>query len=299
MDIRQLESLCKVAELGSFSLAAEALFLTQPTVSAHIQALERALGTRLFDRMGRRVVLTPAGEVIYRYARRILSLREEALKALRGMDNLKGELDIAASTIPGEYFLPRMIASFTRGRTSLKVKLIVTDSQGVMGLISKGLAEIGVVGMKGGEERLAFQPLLRDRVIMVVSSSHPLAGRQIEWEELVKAPMVTREYGSGTRRTFERALRQAGFNPSRLRIVAEFGSSSAVKEVVKAGLGVGIISDMAVKDSLGGEISEVKLQGLGEVSRTFYLVLRKGKTLSPVAERFVEFVRSGGRWTQD
>jgi len=292
MDIRQLESLCKVAELGSFSLAAEALFLTQPTVSAHINSLERALGAKLFDRMGRKVVLTPTGEVLYRYARQILALREEALNALQDLSSLKGEVLTASSTIPGEYLLPRLLAAFNRKVSPLRVKVTITDSEGVLNLLLRGDVELGFVGMKRDEDRLEFFPIYHDSVIIVAPRGHPLAGKEVPWEDFKSTPLVMRERGSGTRRAFERGLKEAGYNPSRLTVGAEFGSSAAVKEAVKAGLGVGVISDLAVKGELGRDLMEVKVKGMKPISRTFYLVKRRGKTLTPAASRLVDFTLS-------
>lgn len=292
MDIRQLESLCKVAELGSFSLAAEALLLTQPTISAHINSLERTLGAKLFDRMGRKVVLTPTGKVLYRYARQILALREEAINALQDLSSLTGEVLTASSTIPGEYLLPRLLAAFNRKVSPLKVKVTITDSEGVLNLLLRGDVELGFVGMKRDEDRLQFFPVYQDAVIIVAHRGHPLAGKEVPWEDFKRTPLVMRERGSGTRRAFERGLKEAGYNPSGLTVGAEFGSSAAVKEAVKAGLGVGVISDLAVKAELGRDLMEVKVKGMKPISRTFYLVKRKGKTLTPAASRLMEFAIS-------
>lgn len=292
MDIRQLESLCKVAELGSFSLAAEALLLTQPTISAHINSLERTLGAKLFDRMGRKVVLTPTGKVLYRYARQILALREEAINALQDLSSLTGEVLTASSTIPGEYLLPRLLAAFSRKVSPLKIKVIITDSEGVLNLLLRGDVELGFVGMKRDEDRLQFFPIYQDAVIIVAQRGHPLAGREVRWEDFKRTPLVMRERGSGTRRAFERGLKEAGYNPSGLTVGAEFGSSAAVKEAVKAGLGVGVISDLAVKAELGRDLMQVKVKGMKPISRTFYLVKRKGKTLTPAASRLMDFAIS-------
>ncbi len=297
MDFKQLESLCKVAELGSFTLAAEALFLSQPTVTAHIQALEKALGTRLFDRLGRRVVLTPAGEVLYQYARKMLALREQAKESLRRLDGLKGDLHLAASTLPGEYLLPRILPFLLREAPSSKISLKVSDSLEAIRTVEQNEAEVGIVGMKKEGDKLQFRPLFKDRIILAAPRSHPFAGQQVEWKELCQEGILTREAGSGTRRVFERALRQKGFNPADLRRTVELGSTTAVKEAIRAGLGIGMISDVALGDELGRTVLEVRLRGLGEVQRTFYLVTRRGRTLTPLAQRFVELV-SKGQWTQ-
>lgn len=297
MDLKHLESLCKVAELGSFTLAAEALFLTQPTVTAHIQALERELGIRLFDRLGRRVVLTPAGEVLYRHAQEILKLRDRIREDLRDLGAVKDELRLVASTLPGEYLLPRVLVSLLKEVPHGRVTLEILDSQRVIAEVEGDRAEMGVVGMRKRSEKIAFQPLLKDRVILAAHRSHPMAGREVSWEDLSGETLITREPGSGTRQAFEKALRQRGLSSSLPQRVVELGSTTAVKEAVKAGLGLGIISDIALRGELGEDILEVRIRELGEVQRTFYLVTRKGKTLSPLAKRLSEIL-STTPWTQ-
>ncbi len=290
MDIRQLEVFCTVVELGSFSQAAEALSLTQPTVTAHVKSLERSLGKRLLDRFGRRVVPTPQGEVLYRYARQILSLRQEAMASLSEEVPYK-VLKIAASTLPGEYVLPRAIKELLSSWPQLKIEVKVADSQMVMGLVERLEVDIGVVGSKKATERLSFMPVFKDHVLLVARADHPLAGRTVSWRELSKEGLVTREPGSGTRKAFEDALRQKGLNPSGLRVLAELGSTTAVKEAMKAGMGVGLISSLAVKEELGSNLLEVRLAEVGTVERTFYIITRKGRTLMPIAERLKEILQ--------
>lgn len=289
MDIRQLEVFCAVVECGSFSQAAEVLFLTQPTVTAHVKSLERSLGKRLLDRFGRKVVPTPQGELLYRYARQILSLRQEAMVSLSGQVPYGG-LKIAASTLPGEYVLPRAIKELLSSWPELKVEVRVTDSQTAIGLVERLEVDIGVVGSRKATERLSFTPVFKDHVLLVVRGDHPFAGRTVSWQQLLKEGIITREPGSGTRKAFEDALRQKGINPSGLRVLAELGSTTAVKEAVKVGMGIGLISSLAVREELGSSLSEVRLAELGSLERTFYIITRKGKTLMPVAERLKEIL---------
>lgn len=289
MDMRQLEAFCAVVEFGSFSQAAEVLSLTQPTVTAHVKSLERSLGKRLLDRFGRKVIPTPQGELLYKYARQILSLRHEAITSLSGQVP-HGELKIGASTLPGEYVLPRAIKELLGVWPELRIEVKVADSQAVMGLVERLEVDIGVVGSRKATERLSFTPIFKDQVLLVVRSDHPFAGRRVNWEELSKEGLITREPGSGTRKAFEDALRQKGINPSRLRILAELGSTTAVKEAVKAGVGIGILSNLAVSEELGSSLSQVRLIELGSIERTFYIITRKGRTLTPLAERLKEIL---------
>lgn len=293
--MKHLETFCKVAERGSFSRAGEAVYLTQPTVSGHIASLEQQMGLRLFDRLGRRVALTNGGRIFYRYAKEILRLRDEALNAISEFSHLiKGRITIGGSTIPGEYFLPKVMGSFQREAPGISISLVIADSQEIIDMLRAGEIEVGVVGMRFDGEGVEAYPLFHDRVIIVASAQHPLAMKpEISWEELRAAPLLIRERGSGTRKAFERHVAAAGLRMDDFRIIGEMGSSTAVKEGVKTGIGLGIISDLAVREEIeGGSIKEVIVQGQGVLERDFFAVFPTGRDLSPPARRFLEFLQT-------
>jgi DNA-binding transcriptional LysR family regulator len=295
MDMKHLETFCKVAEIGSFSRAGEAIYLTQPTVSGHIASLEQEVGLRLFDRLGRRVALTNGGQIFYRYAKEILRLRAEALNAIYEFSHLlKGRITIGGSTIPGEYFLPKVMGRFQTEAPGISISLVIADSQQIIDMLRAGEIEVGAVGIRFEGEGIDAYPLFRDRVIIVASAQHPLAvKRDISWEELRAAPLLIRERGSGTRKAFEQHVAVAELRMDDFRIVGEMGSSTAVKEGVKAGIGLGIISDLAVREDIeGGGIKEVRVQGQGTIERAFFAVVPAGRDLSPPARRFLEFLQT-------
>jgi DNA-binding transcriptional LysR family regulator len=295
MDMKHLETFCKVAETGSFSRAGEAIYLTQPTVSGHIASLEQEVGLRLFDRLGRRVALTNGGQIFYRYAKEILKLRAEALNAIYEFSHLlRGRITIGGSTIPGEYFLPKVMGRFQTEAPGISISLVIADSQQIIDMLRAGEIEVGTVGMRFEGEGIDAYPLFRDRVIICASAQHPLAvKREISWEELRVAPLLIREKGSGTRKAFEQHVAAAGLRMDDFRIVGEMGSSTAVKEGVKAGIGLGIISDLAVREDIeGGGIQEVRVQGQGTIERAFFAVVPAGRDLSPPARRFLEFLQT-------
>ena len=294
--MKHLETFCKVAELESFSRAGEAIFLTQPTVSGHIASLEQAVGLRLFDRLGRRVALTTGGKVLYRYAKEILKLRDEALNAVYEFSHLiKGRITVGGSTIPGEYVLPKAMGRFQQEAPGISVRLVIADSQEIIERLLAGEIEVGVVGMRFAEEKVDVYPLLHDRVIIIASAQHPLASQgEVSWEELRAAPLLIRERGSGTRKAFEGYIQAAGLRLDDFNVIAEAGSSTAVKEGVKGGIGLGIISDLAVHDEIaGGMIREITVRGERALERDFFVVVPRGKELSPPARRFLEFLTQG------
>jgi DNA-binding transcriptional LysR family regulator len=296
MDMKHLETFCKVAELESFSRAGEAVYLTQPTVSGHIASLEQSVGLRLFDRLGRRVALTSGGRIFYRYAKEILKLRDEAHNAISEFSHLiKGRITIGGSTIPGEYFLPRVMGGFQKEAPGITISLVIADSQEIVDLLHVGGIEVGVVGMQFDTDKVDAYPLFHDRVIIIAHPEHPLASQgEVSWEELRTAPLLIRERGSGTRKAFEGFVQGAGYRLDDFNVIGEVGSSTAVKEGVKGGIGLGIISDLAVQEDIaGGRIREVRVRGEGPLERGFFAVVPRGRDLSPPARRFLDFLTHG------
>ncbi len=294
MDFRRLEIFAKVAELGSFSRAAEALFLTQPTVSEHVRSLEDELGVQLLDRLGRGATPTPAGQVLLGYARRMVALAREAQQAvdqLRG--RISGELAVGGSTIPGEYVLPRLIGAFKAKYPDISISLLIGDSRQVSAWVDEGRVEVAVVGARPSARALESRELMPDELVVVVPAGHPwAAGRAIGIADLRGEPLVMRERGSGSREAMERALADAGLDLSGFRVVGEMGSTQAVKQAVRAGLGIALMSHRAVEDECrAGLLACVKVTDL-KFARAFYLVTHRDRTRSPVAQAFVAYLES-------
>jgi DNA-binding transcriptional LysR family regulator len=294
MDLRQLEIFVKVAELGSFSKAAEALFLTQPTVSEHIRALEEELGIRLLDRLGRGAAPTKAGQLLVGYARRILELRREARQALdQFQGRMSGELLVGASTIPGEYVLPALIGRFKEKYPDIAISLLIGDTQRAVDWLLEGRVEVAVAGAQIPHRALQYRELMPDELVLVVSAAHPWHGKKTATLEEVRAePLIVRERGSGSRHALERALAEVGLDLSAFRVVGEMGSTQAIKQAVKAGVGISLISKRAVvEECQHGILHCVKVKDL-RFSRAFYLVTNTTRTRSPLAEAFLAFLVS-------
>jgi DNA-binding transcriptional LysR family regulator len=294
MDLRRLEIFVKVAELGSFSRAAEALFLTQPTVSEHVRGLEDALGVQLLDRLGRTTTPTRAGTLLLGYARRMLALAREASQAIEQFQGrMSGELTIGGSTIPGEYVVPELIGTFRAKYPEVRVSLMIGSSREVQGWVEDGRVEIGVVGAAPASRAVEGRPLMADELVLVVGAEHPWAAREeVSLDELRAEPMILRERGSGSRETFERALEGAGLDLGMFRVVGEIASTQAVKQAVRAGVGVSLISRRAVVDECRARLLAcVKIRDL-RVSRAFYLVVHRDRARSPLAQAFLAFVES-------
>jgi DNA-binding transcriptional LysR family regulator len=293
VDLKRLEVFCKVVELKSFTRAAEAVALSQPTVSENIRLLEETLGEKLLDRLGREVLPTGAGRILYRYARRILQLRDEAIQAVeqyRG--ELSGVLHLGASTIPGAYILPERIVAFKKKYPAIRTTVKIAGTGRIVEELLQGGVELGIIGARSKDHHLDCEELFSDELVLVVYPGHPWTGRKaIPLEELEGQPIILREEGSGSRLAAAQALSEAGFDPSRLSAVAEMGSTEAVRQGVKAGIGIAILSCLAVTEDLRqAALCSVPIEGL-RIRRSFYLARRKGRQLSPLAMAFLEHIR--------
>ena len=292
MDLHRLEVFCKVYETKSFSRGGKACMLSQPTVSEHIRYLETFLDVQLFDRLGRQVLPTRAGDILYDYARRILNLRREATRALeqyRG--KMSGELELGGSTIPGQYILPSLIGKFKQTFTDIRIKLVIADTMNITNMVLEGSLELGVVGAKIKNSKLEFDRLFDDELVLAISPNHKWAARSsISLDDLASAPFIMREQGSGTRMMMLQILEQAEFDPQRLNVVAEMGSTDAIRQAVKAEVGVSILSQRAVADDLDfRKLLKIPIKDIS-FARHFYLVTHKRRSRSPLGEAFVGFL---------
>ena len=293
MEIRKLEVFCKVVELKSFTRAAAAVMLSQPTVSEHVRSLEDELGQKLVDRLGRQVEPTPVGRLLYKYGVKILRLQQEALQAVEQYGGkLVGRIMIGSGTIPGTYILPAMIGRFRKQYPSIKATLKITSSHKIVEDVLGGELEIGVVGARWSEKGLDYNEIFSDSLAVVAAVDHPLAGRrEISLAELAEEPFIFRETGSGTRRVVEQIFEDHGVKTSSLFEVAEIGSTAAVLEAVREGLGISILSTKSVeRDLRAGTLVTVPITGV-KMERPFYMIRRKNRELSPASSVFWVFLQ--------
>lgn len=289
-----LETFAQAAELSSFTAAAHVLHMTQAAVSQRIQALEKSLGTPLFQRQGGRVLLTEAGQKLYEYAQRILELHSRARQEITGRQSPSaGELILGASSIPGEYLLPALLSMFGQAHPHIHVRATVTDSLDVMTRVERGEVSLGFVGRKSDKPHLEFRYLTSDRMILVVPPGHSLSKRKkIALKQLVDQPLVLREVGSGLRHGFEKALEKAGWSLADFRVALELGSNEAIKETVRRGIGIGVLSTMAVHKELeAGQLVGVEISDL-PAERDLFIVTDVRRVLPLPARVFLTFLES-------
>ena len=292
VQLPHLETFSKAAELSSFTGAAKALGLTQAAVSQRIQTLERSLGKSLFDRKGGRVLLTEAGQKLYAYAQRIIDLHREARRDITGREaSVAGELKIAASSIPGEHLLPALLSVFGQKYPHVRVRAAVSDSMAVMGQVERGEVSVGLVGRKADGPNFEFKYLTSDRMVLVAPPGHTLTKfKQITVGQLAAHPLVLREAGSGLRHCFEKALDRVGRSMTELRVALELGSNEAIKEALYRGVGVAVLSALAVqKEIKSGTLHALDVEGLSCDREMF--VVQDRRRVPPISARlFLSFL---------
>ena len=294
-DLRQLEIFCKVVDLKSFSKAAEAVFLAQASVSERIANLERSVGTLLLDRMGRQIIPTKAGELLYKHAVLMLDMKKTARLEMENFLGLRqGEILLGGSTIPGEYILPRLMGEFHEKYPFISVVLTVAGSSEIEDLVQNGDLEMGVVGSKNFSRDLVGFNIWKDELVLAVNKNHKWTKKKnITIEELFEEPFIVRETGSGTLKIMEDYLKsstQKGVQD--LNVIARLGTSTAIKEGIKANFGVSILSSRAIETEISvGILKTVKIRGMPQMIRSFYLIRDKRRIASPLCQAMLDFLR--------
>ena len=293
-ELPHLSTFVRAAEEGSFTAAAAALGITQAAVSQRTAVLEGELRVSLFDRRAGRIALTEAGQRLYQYARQILDLHEQARRDLGDFHPaVSGDLSIAASSIPGECFLPALLSAFHAEHPQVHVRATVSDSGSVIKDVEKGRASLGLIGQEAEKSALETRSIGRDSLVLIVPAGYPWAARKsISLKALSGQPLIIRELGSGSRSALEKSLERAGTSLADMNVSLELGSNAAIKDAVKRGLGVAFLSRFTVERELDAkELRAVAVRGLC-LTRNFYLVYHRRRPLTPAASVFQHFVES-------
>lgn len=294
MEDHKLKVFCTVAETKSFSKASEIIHLTQPAVSLQIQALEELYETKLFDRSSSSVTLTKAGEVLYKYAKNILSLYADAEKQIGELTGLvKGSISIGASTTIGDNLLPTVIADFKKSRPKIKVHMRVGNTKRIIELLNSGNVDFGLVEGEVSKQRIKSDPLVKDELVVIVPTFHPWAKRKdISILEIIKEPFIFREEGSGTRQIIEKYLALNGISVQNMKITTVLGSTVAIKEAVESGLGISILSRWSVRKEK--KYGTLKLLSIKEekIMRDFSLIFSKSSVPTHAVDEFLSYLKS-------
>ncbi len=294
MNLKQLEIFESVAKYGSFSKAAKELYLTQPTVSSHIVSLEEELHCQLLVRTTKEVHLTEKGEMLLGYARKMNHLEKEIRAAFTADDDKEAyTLSIAASTIPGQFILPEALTAFRKDHPHIRLEIREGDSDEVAEAVLNGSVEVGFAGTVSNRRRCVNIPFYQDELVIVTPARANY--KKLEGEFTVdmirEERLVMREKGSGTRKETEAFLEKAGIDPEQLNIVASFSSLESIKNSVKKGMGVAILSRVSVED----EVRDGKLLAFpfpGEpLYRNLYIITAKRYATGIQARRLIEYIQ--------
>lgn len=292
MNLERLKVFQKVAELGSFTGAAEILYMTQPSISKHIKALEEYYHTPLFVRMGNKITLTPAGEKLLVYVNEIISLSEEARSALKEIKQITSEtLNIGTSMTVGVYFLPGILAGFKKEFANISVSVKVNNTGKISEDILAGAIDLGLVGAMINNPMLVYLPFCSENLKLIVGSDHPWAQNPPQNPgEIAKQLFLLREKGSGMRHMLEKKLSEYNLN---LEAVMELSNTEMIIRLVETGMGVSIVSEYAVAREVKlGTIKALDLPFM-DIKRYFYMIYNREIPPSPALKAFVHFMEKG------
>lgn len=293
MELKQLESFVAVVVYKSFTEAAKQLYISQPTISTHIQMLEKELESKLIIRTTKTIELTKRGKELYECAVKMLDLRDGLLEKWKGSDEKIVRLGV--STIPSAYILPEFLPKFCKDYPEIFFHSIQSDSKGIIEGVLDDRMDVGLIGMECDDEHLACVPFYEDELIVITPVTEyflKLRKKENAMEALFKEPMILREKGSGTKKAADLFLEKEGISKDSLQVVAYMNDPEAIKNSVAAGLGISIVSKKAAENM----ILEKRLLSF-EFSRytsgrKFYIIYKKDYVLKSFISTFINYIRN-------
>ena len=293
MEFKQLEAFVAVVDYGSFSEAARKLYLTQPTISAHVRSLEEELHTKLILRTTKKTTITTRGYQLYDSAVRMLEIRNNLLENFTGVQ--KHMIDLAASTIPSSYLLPEILAAFGKTHPDIYFHSLQADSAESINRVLDGTVDLALVGQNTRDETCVFLPFCQDELVIATPITNhylSLQNKTVTFEDFIKDPIIIREKGSGTKKEMDLFLEQIGIKPSDLNVIARMNDLEGIKKSIVNGLGISILSARSAIDLQ--KTKQILLFPLEESAhkRSFYIVYSKNRILKPHVRQFIQFVQN-------
>ena len=293
MEFKQLEAFVAVVDYGSFSEAARKLYLTQPTISAHVRSLEEELHTRLILRTTKKTTITTRGYQLYDSAVRMLEIRNNLLENFTGVQ--KHMIDLAASTIPSSYLLPEILVAFGKTHPDIYFHSIQADSAESINRVLDGTVDLALVGQNTRDETCVFLPFCQDKLVIATPITNhylSLQNKTVSFEDFIKDPIIIREKGSGTKKEMDLFLERIGITPSDLNVIARMNDLEGIKKSIVNGLGISILSARSAIDLQ--KTKQILLFPLEESAhkRTFYIVYSKNRILKPHVRQFIQFIQN-------
>ena len=293
MEFKQLEAFVAVVDYNSFSEAARRLYLTQPTISAHIHTLETELNSRLILRTTKKLSVTDRGYQLYDYAVRMLHMRDHLIEDFTGSQ--KKVIELGVSTIPSAYLLPELLGSFGKELSDVYFHAWQGDSTGAIQRVLDGSVDLSLVGQKTDDDSCCFLPFCQDVLVLATPVNEHflrLEPEKVNFQDFLKEPFIMRENGSGTKKEMDLFLEKIGVSSSDLNVVARMNDLESIKKSIVNGIGISILSSCSVKDlAQTRQILLFPLEGPAQ-ARTFYIVYNKNRILKPHVKQFIRFVQN-------
>ncbi len=295
MNLKQLEAFVKIADTGSFSKAAKDLFLTQPTISAHITSLEKELNSRLFVRNTKEVRLSESGETLYSYAKQMLVLQRKIEETFATKEEKEQQcITIAASTIPAQYLLPNILVAFNEKYPNQQFKIVETDSAKVVEHVLNHTADVGFTGTALDKKSCKHIPFYQDELVVIAPNTEKYrelqtTERRASW--IAEERLIMREEGSGTRKEAEKQLKKIGLNVAKLNVICSMENPESIKKAVASGMGVSIISKLAAEDDVQKGLLITLPVDVEDAKRDINVVYDLNLQPSRVTERFIKVVK--------
>ena len=295
MNLKQLEAFVKIADTGSFSQAAKELYLTQPTISAHISSLEKELNSRLFVRNTKEVHLSENGKTLYHYAKQMLVLQKRIEDTFALNDEKEQQcITIAASTIPSQYILPELLVTFNEQYPEQQFKVVETDSAKVVEQVMNHTADVGFTGTALDKKVCKHIPFYQDELVVIAPNTEKYNELQKTQENatwIVEEKLIMREEGSGTRKEAEKLLKKIGVNISKLNVIATMENPEAIKRAVVSGMGISVVSKLAAEEEMKkGTLLVLPITSDG-TKRDINVVYDRNLQPSRTTMRFIKMVK--------
>lgn len=293
MELKHLLSYATVVRLGSFSKAAEELYIAQPTISLHVRQLEEELQTKLLIRTTKSLELTEKGREVYECAVSILQLRDRIREKCSGGE--QRIIRLGASTIPSAYILPEILPAYVKRHPATYFTIDQGDSRSVTEKLAEGVIDIGLIGMKPASSDIAAEPFCEDSVVIITPVREPFLkmkeSNSASLRKLFEEPVILREEGSGSLKAADTFLEKAGYSGNELRVAARTNDPETIKNLVAGGLGISLISSKAAENY--SRENRVLVFAFPEISarRQFYIATKKGSVLSETAKDFLRFLK--------
>lgn len=294
MDLKQLEAFVYVAKLNSFSKAADTIYLSQPTISSHINALEKELGTQLLIRSTKEVYPTKSGLDFFVYAQNMLALRDEAIHSVaQGGSSIRGEISLLASSVPSQYLLPSLIAVFQKSYPDILFKVRQSDSEQVGKMLSNCIYDFGITGTRLSGNKFVQVPFYHDSLVLAVPASYSTP-QNLSPEMLIRLlrtqPFIMREDGSGTKKELENFLLHLNLTLEHLNTVCCFNNTHSVLQAISSGAGISFVS--RASSAMYTQMGLIKTIELNDfvIKRNFYLLSKKEMILQPVQKLFQTYL---------